>query len=202
MGIMLIYQTSQPNNSLWGTVAVNFGLPFFSISIALNILLTLMIVIRLVVHSRNIRAAMGVSTGIGGLYKAVVTMLVESCALYAVYSLLFIVPWAAGSHASDTFLPILAQTQVCSFPRPRSLGTLANVTADWQVIAPLLIIQRAANKSTLKSSTVVFGYLSESNVGSRGMPVAGGGTLPGGDHMGSLDDCESPLAGSGSGLRL
>ena len=112
MGIMLIYQTSQPRNSIWNVSVVNFGLPYFSISIALNILLTLMIVIRLILHGRNVRTAMGAPAGLGGLYVAIVTMLIESSALYAISSLLFIVPWATGSRASDIFLPVLAEIQV------------------------------------------------------------------------------------------
>jgi len=117
MGVMFIYQTSQPNSSIWNSVAINFGLPYFSISISLNVLLTLMIVVRLALHSRNIRSAMGAPVGISGLYKAIVTMLIESSALYAVNSLLFIGPWAAGNHAADIFLPILAETQVRVFLR-------------------------------------------------------------------------------------
>ena len=115
MGILLIYQTSQPNSSIWNSVAINIGLPYFSISISLNILLTLMIVTRLVLHSREIRTAMGAPSGLTGLYKAIITMLVESSALYAVNSLLFVGPWGAGNHAADIFLPILAETQVCVF---------------------------------------------------------------------------------------
>ena len=112
MGIVFIYQTSQPDSSLWNSVAINFGIPYFSLSVALNVLLTCMIVFRLVLHSRNIRDAMGVPGGLTGLYKAIVTMLIESSALYAVNSLLFIGPWGAGSHVADMFLPILAETQV------------------------------------------------------------------------------------------
>jgi hypothetical protein len=118
MGIVFIYQTSQPDSSIWNSVAINFGLPYFSISIALNILLTLMIVTRLVLHNRNVRSAMGAPPGISGLYMAAVTMLIESSALYAVNSLLFIGPWAATSHAADLFLPILAETQVRALTRP------------------------------------------------------------------------------------
>jgi len=131
MGVMFIYQTSQPNSSIWNSIAINFGLPYFSISISLNVLLTLMIVIRLALHSRNIRSAMGSPVGISGLYKAIVTMLIESSALYAVNSLLFIGPWAAGNHAADIFLPILAETQVCVFLRRPFPDRLSNMILDW-----------------------------------------------------------------------
>ena len=115
MGAAYIYQTARPNDRIWNTVAANFGLPYFSISIALNILLTLMIVIRVVLYMRFIRTAKGASAGLDGLYKGIVTVLIESSALYAVNSLLFVGPWGAGNHASDIFLPILAQTQVRAF---------------------------------------------------------------------------------------
>lgn len=112
MGILFLYQTSQPDSSIWNSVAINFGLPYFSISLSLNILLTLLIVARLAMHSRNIRNAMGAPAGASGLYETIITVLVESCAIYAVTSLLFVVPWGAKSHVADIFLPILAEVQV------------------------------------------------------------------------------------------
>ena len=70
-----------------------------------------MITIRLILHVRNIRTAMGI-TGIGGLSKAIVTMLIESCALYAINSLLVIVLWVTGYNDVITFVPVLSQTLV------------------------------------------------------------------------------------------
>ena len=111
VGIWFIYQTSLPS-SILNSLGSKTGIPYFSISISLNILLTLLIVIRLILHSRNIRNAMGAQAGAGGVYKAIVTMLVESSTLYAVSSILFIGPWGANSWVADFFLPILAQCQV------------------------------------------------------------------------------------------
>jgi uncharacterized membrane protein YgcG len=166
MGIILIYQTSQPDSSIWNSVAINFGLPYFSISLSLNILLTLMIVGRLILHSRNIRKAMGVPAGATGLYKAVITMLIESSALYAASSILFVAPWGAKSHVADIFLPILAETQV---------------------IAPLLIIRRVADQSALTSNTVVSGNTRPFSFRSGGKSMGGSGTLPGGYPMSSME---------------
>lgn len=119
MGIITLYIASQPNSNLWKGIAVNFGLPYFTISVGLNILLTLMISARLILHSRNIRGAMGSTSGVSSLYKAIVTMLIESSALYAITSILFIAPYAAKNYASDIFLPILAEVQVGT---PADLG--------------------------------------------------------------------------------
>jgi hypothetical protein len=59
MGIITLYLASQPGSSLWSGITVNFGLPYFTISVGLNVILTLMISARLILHSRNIRGAMG-----------------------------------------------------------------------------------------------------------------------------------------------
>ena len=111
MGIVFLYKTSQPN-SVQNSLGANFGIPYYSITVALNVLLTVIIATRLILHGKNIRNALGSPAGVGGLYKAIVTMLVESSALYAVTSLLFIGPWAAQSWAADIFLPVVAQVQV------------------------------------------------------------------------------------------
>ena len=124
MGIAFVYQAVEPAGITWS------GLPYYSISLSLNVLLTLMIVIRLIVHTRNTRTALGM-TGIGGLCKAIITMLIESCAIFAVSSLLVIGPWGAGqSPIVNFFLPILYQTQVRPFPLLWYSDRLADVTTD------------------------------------------------------------------------
>ena len=111
MGIAFLYQTTVLTKAIqWS------ALPWFSISLSLNVLLTLMIIIRLILHTRSVRTAVGI-TGIGGLCKTIVTMLVESCALFAVNSLLVIAPWGTKNPTTNIFFPILAQTQVRAPPR-------------------------------------------------------------------------------------
>ena len=113
MGIAFVYQSAQLASSTWP------DLSYFSLSLSLNILLTLMIVIRLITYTRNTRAALGV-TGTGGLCKAIVTILVESCALYAANSLLVIGLLGAGNLVADFFLFTIPVTQVRAFLRLRS----------------------------------------------------------------------------------
>ena len=71
-----ICQASAPTRSVQTPVPHTFGLPHLSISVSPNLLLTLVIIIRLVLHIRNIRVAMG-TAGIGGLCKSIVTMLMS-----------------------------------------------------------------------------------------------------------------------------
>ena len=123
MGITYVYQNAVTFTSEWAT------LPYFSLSLALNIILTFMIVIRLVLHVRTSRNALGVS-GIGGLCNPIVTMLVESCALYSVSLVLIIGPWAAGNPIVEFFVFILPQTQVRNSSRPRSSDRFSDLRAD------------------------------------------------------------------------
>lgn len=102
-----MYQTSHPS-SVSDATGASIGVPYLSVSVSLNILLTLLMVVRLILHSRSTKNVVGG----GGLYNAVVTMLIESSALSAVVSVLFIGPWGARSWVADIFLPTLVQVQV------------------------------------------------------------------------------------------
>jgi len=110
MGILISCPTTdRVMHSAWPNLA------FYSISLSLNIILTLMIVVRLVLCGRNIFAVPGSPSGFGRLYSTIATMLIESCALFAAASLLLIVPWAVGSPAAFLFSPIFAEIQVRAF---------------------------------------------------------------------------------------
>jgi len=173
---MVIYKTSQPNSEILPSpILVDFSLSYLWISLSLNVLLTLMIVIRLVLHSRNIRIAMGAPSGFTGLYKTVITMLIESSAIYTASSLLFLGPWGSGNHIADMFLSILAEIQVCAFCSQHT-EVFEHVCLIWlQVIAPLLIIRRVADQSALMSKSVTTGNISSINFRSRGRTTGGSG---------------------------
>ena len=121
---MIIRQATGRDNAIWARYPVkpNFSTIYLAVSASLVTLLTLMILIRLLLHTENIRAAKGSQSGIGGLYKTVITILIESCALYVVSSLLVIGP--TRTRAADIFLPVLCVTQVRA---PRSSERLCNV---------------------------------------------------------------------------
>ena len=114
-GIMITISQARGLGGFRVTTPVDLGLLHVSISVSLNILLTLMITTRLLLHGRNIRAATGCPAGTSRLYKIIATMFIESSALFSVNVLLMIGLWAAGSGATDLFPAIVAETQVRSF---------------------------------------------------------------------------------------
>ena len=136
MGLMTLYKTSRPDSSLFSGITVSFGLPYFTISVALNVLLTVIIAWRLLLHSRNFEKLVGSTSAITSLCRSIVTMLIESSALYAIVSLCFIVPYAMSNYVSAIFLPMLSRVQI---------------------IAPLLIIRRVATRRALTASKMASG---------------------------------------------
>ena len=179
-GILFFYPEGSQSDSISVGVAAmfRFGAPYYSISIALNILLTLMITARLTMHRRDIQNAMGAAAC--GSYTATITVIVESCALNAVITILYLGTWAAKSLVQYIFLQLLVQTQVRAvfliFLTHRDLRKLWSNRRLEQVIAPFLIILRIANRRAVTSDN----FTSESiRFRSRGMPTDGSGTLSG-----------------------
>ena len=85
----------------------------YPISLSLTILLTFMIVIRVALHARAMKDAMGSeASGTAGLWKTIVTMFIES---YALHAISFIIDEALGFADNPIVLvsdPIFSETQV------------------------------------------------------------------------------------------
>ena len=110
----IYYAISNGSCSMWRTAPINIAIPY-AISVALNLLITGMIIFRLLLLSRAVQTAINGPFKLSGLYMAVVTVLVESAAIYAVNFLLFIGTWIPSNPAQYFFFPILAQVQVSFF---------------------------------------------------------------------------------------
>jgi hypothetical protein len=125
-GILLIFGrffTAFHPGILWHG---GFGISYYPISMALNILLTLMIVIRLMLHSRYFLSAVGAPAGTGGLYKTTITLLIESSALYTLVSLSSIALFGVASTSTSgyTYLPFVQMTPAAQV---RASAVLRNV---------------------------------------------------------------------------
>lgn len=113
VGIMYVYESSQPDLVATSiTTMVPFDVPFFSISFALNILVTILIVARLILKKKKIQNAMSGTVDIGGSYMAIIAIIVESYAICAIAVTLYLATWGARSPLQCVFLQIIAQMQV------------------------------------------------------------------------------------------
>ena len=112
MGISTDYEVAKPESTSRDSIPIlHFGLSYFSITLSLNVVLTFMIAARLFLHNRDIQKMAATSSL---THTTVATMLIESCALYAATSLLYIIPFRIRDNLSYTFLPLLADVQVCA----------------------------------------------------------------------------------------
>jgi hypothetical protein len=105
---------TEPNTLHLSAPLRNIYVSYFVISFSLNVLLTLMIVVQLFRFIRRINGAMGARNALTQLHKAIITMLVESFAIYAVNYLLLIALFGVGNSFMNIFSLVLAETQVCA----------------------------------------------------------------------------------------
>jgi len=132
LSIITVFQTAQPGASLWTKVTVNFALPYWSLSISLNIIVTLLIAGRLLVVRKALREALGAEHA--KKYTSAIAMLIESAALYSITSIVFIITYARNSYVQNLVLPVL-----CSV----------------MPTAPLLILLRVASGNGFSRNTTV-----------------------------------------------
>ncbi|EIW84256.1 hypothetical protein CONPUDRAFT_142613 [Coniophora puteana RWD-64-598 SS2] len=117
-------------SNLYSKVTVELATPAYSLTVSLNVLTTSLMVIRLYLHRRHVQEALGREHG--SQYTSIAAMLIESSALYAVWSIVFIVLYSLGHPAEYVLLTTLSQVQI---------------------IAPLLIIMRVAQGTAWTHST-------------------------------------------------
>ena len=125
-GAWVYVVATEPNYLQLRPPAKGVYVSYFMVSFSLNVLLTLMIIVQLIRYIRQFQSAMGAKTTITKLHKAVLTMIVESFAIYAANFLLFIILFDVGNSFLNIFNLVLAETQVCtaiaSFWRSAVLG--------------------------------------------------------------------------------
>lgn len=128
------------------------GLQYSSICVAFNVLLTLMIIARLVLHRRSIQSALGASAGVTGVYATIVVILTEACTPYAVAFLSYL---SLSDRHNDS--PPSVSYFISTYSTPIS----SILVTRFQVIGPLLIVVRIAAGRAVTSNMT-----SPENVGS------------------------------------
>ncbi|TDL29997.1 hypothetical protein BD410DRAFT_703038, partial [Rickenella mellea] len=112
MSILTIFQSAQPGASLWSHTTISFAVPYWSLSLSLNLLVTLMIATRLLMMRNKIIAVLGPEHS--KTYTSVAAMMVESAAPYSITGLIFIICYARASNVQNLVLPVLGQIMCIS----------------------------------------------------------------------------------------
>jgi len=130
MSLAMLTYTLKPEIGFFGEITIKFGTAYWALSISLNIIITTAIAGRLLKMRAAIRKVLGPKHS--SPYTSVLSMIVESAALYTAWALMFLVPFARQDTFQNIVLPALGQVQG---------------------IAPLLIILRVAQGKAWTSNT-------------------------------------------------
>ncbi|KAF5358564.1 hypothetical protein D9757_012959 [Collybiopsis confluens] len=131
LSCMLITMLSRPALTLWSKISFQLALAYWAISIAFNVLVTVLICWHLLVMRRKLAKAL-VRNDSSSPYITVSAMLIESAFLYSATALAFLISFGVNSPVQNLWLPVLGQAQS---------------------IAPLLIILRVAEGKAWSSDT-------------------------------------------------
>lgn len=118
------FETASPTAGLFSKSSINFALPYFAISLSLNILLTVMIVAVMLGRKRRGREIFGDTYG--KHYTSVSTMFIESAALYSIVSILLLPTYAVQHPIYQIWFGLAPAIQVryaflvylCLIPNP------------------------------------------------------------------------------------
>ncbi|KAJ7077413.1 hypothetical protein B0H15DRAFT_562964 [Mycena belliarum] len=113
MGIIFGIETTSADG-LFGSTTASFGIPYFAISLSLNIILTLLIVGRIWYHQRSLKALFGNDHTHARPYQLLLTMFIESAALFSIISILLLVTFALGNPINQIWLGVAPAIQLVS----------------------------------------------------------------------------------------
>ncbi|KAG1790846.1 uncharacterized protein HD556DRAFT_681706 [Suillus plorans] len=107
-GILWLLQLT--SNSPFFTTNINYTVPYLGLSLALNIIITIVIVLRLLTYRHRISKVLG--SGYGTQYTSIAAMIVESAALYSAFSLALLILFLINNPIFAAFIELLPQIQV------------------------------------------------------------------------------------------
>ncbi|KAK0244755.1 hypothetical protein EDD85DRAFT_946062 [Armillaria nabsnona] len=130
VGVLYLIQPSSPHNSL-GEIAIQAYVARRSLSVAFNILVTSMMVVRLLLIRKKIQASLGPQYG--RLYTGLAALMIESALPHTVVSILLIGLYCSNKTAYFLFVPLVTMIEAAT---------------------PQLIILRVASGYALSKETV------------------------------------------------
>ena len=110
MGTLWTLESSHPGLSLYSALPLAYGIAYFSISLSVNIILTILIVARLLMFRRTLLAHL--PRAHSGHYLSLATLVIESAALYSIFAVAFLVSYALNSPISQIWLAVAQAAQV------------------------------------------------------------------------------------------
>jgi hypothetical protein len=110
--IIQLFVSFSPSGNFFSHSTINWGIPYYSITIGLNILITLLIVTRLLKLGKAVSRAIGDDSV--KMYTSVASMLIESAAPYSLFGIVFLVAFTRNSMIGVGFIQVWSKlTCIC-----------------------------------------------------------------------------------------
>ena len=110
LAIIELVLAGKPGGDFFHGKSINFGTPYYTITIALNIITTVLIVSRLLKLGKAVARALGRDSA--RMYTSVASMLIESAAPYSFVGIMFLIPYALGNPIAISFGQVWAKLTV------------------------------------------------------------------------------------------
>lgn len=151
MSVLTVVAAARQGSTLWAETTMKVSVPYWGLSMALNITLSLLLILRLLSMQRTLRQVLG--EDYARVYTKIVSMSVESALPYALVSFIFIILYGIQNSAYVLFLPILVQVQVSFRSLPSLIPTYQCLRGCQQCIAPELIILQVTRGKAWSNTT-------------------------------------------------
>ncbi|KAF8167189.1 hypothetical protein B0H34DRAFT_4215 [Crassisporium funariophilum] len=107
LAIIELVLAGKPGGDFFHGQTINFGTPYYTITICLNIIVTILICARLIKLGKAVSKALGKESA--RMYTSVASMLIESAAPYSLVGIMFLIPYAMGSGTAISFGQVWAK---------------------------------------------------------------------------------------------
>ena len=84
----------EPGGFFFNRTSAAFGIPYYTLTVSINVIVTVLIVYRLHKVSKVARETLGEESA--KLYTGIAAMLIESAAPYSLTGIMFLIPYARG----------------------------------------------------------------------------------------------------------
>lgn len=131
LAICQLVASAVPNGSFFGGRAINFGIPYYTLSISLNVIMSSLIIGRILYISKKVEAALGHKRAC--MYTSVSATIVESALPYALIGFMFLVPYGLSSETAIGFGQVYAKL-TCLAPQFIILRVARGIAWDHSVV--------------------------------------------------------------------
>jgi len=98
------------------SVVIRFAIPYFSLSVALKIISTVLITVRLMPVRRVVQKFLGMNRS--APYDSVAAMIIEYAAIYSIAGIFFVISLVTGNPGQNVLNPMIGQAMVRYHARP------------------------------------------------------------------------------------